>query len=349
MRCENCNAELAPTNIVCPNCGAPVAKDVEGFENTAAIRREMKRIVDENGKDILKKKNSGKLVAFLNDYIPEYEKERKLLRRMINDGVLARLQVEKNEKTALMQARSYMHNELFLDENAADFVLVCFAYMLGWSYQPLNEKKAAEPAEKDESRKKSEKAAPVNINARVFRPVDAARSRFKGNIVIPEGYTRIDSFCFDGFSFMRTIELPSTLAAISEYAFSECKRLRGVELPESLKIIRQGAFSQCAKLTIVKIPKGILEIEDNTFQFCRGLEVIDVPPTVSSIGNGAFAGCESLRKLFLPESVKFIDDNAFAYCPQLTIRCYENSYVHKYCIANGIKTDLVARGTAFKS
>lgn len=344
MRREKCNAELAATNVVCPNCGTPVSRNVEGFENTIVIKKELRNIIEQNGADVVSK--TDRFVALLNDYIPEYDKERRLLRNMLEAGVLKRMMKESNQKTAIMQAKSYMIGELFISENAAEFVLVCFAYILGWEYETKLVRKEIqqEPAEK----KKTEKS-PLNINARIFRPIDAAKSRFKANIVIPEGVTRIDSFCFDGFGFLRTVELPSTLAAISEYAFSECKRLRGVELPESLKIIKQGAFSQCAKLTIVKIPKGIPEIEDNTFQFCRSLQVIEVPSSVSSIGSGAFSGCESLRKLFLPESVKFIDENAFAYCPALTIRCYENSYVHKYCLTNGIKTDLVARGTAFKN
>jgi RNA polymerase subunit RPABC4/transcription elongation factor Spt4 len=345
MRCEKCNAELAATNVVCPNCGTPVSQNVEGFENTIIIKKELKNILDQNGHDIITK--TDRFVALLNDYIPEYDKERRLLRNMLEAGVLKRMMKDGSEKTAIMQAKSYMIGELFISENAAEFVLVCFAYILGWQYETQLVKK--EVVQEPEETKEDKPKGPLNINARVFRPIDAAKSRFKANIVIPEGVTRIDSFCFDGFSLLRTVELPSTLAAISEYAFSECKRLRGVELPPSLKIIRQGAFSQCAKLTIVKLPKGILEIEDNTFQFCRSLEVIDVPPTVSSIGSLAFSGCDSLRKLFLPDSIKFIDENAFAYCPALTIRCYENSYVHKYCLTNGIKTDLVAKGASFRN
>ena len=345
MHCAKCNAEISAADTFCPECGVPVNVDVnvEGFENTVIIKKELRRIIDENGTEIIR--DNDKFIALLGDYLPEYDKERRLLRTMLEANVLRRMSKDLSPKTSTMSAKNYMMGELFISENAAEFVLVCFAYVLDWDYTPTLIRKETDSA--DKSAKKEEKKKTVNINAMVFRPADAAKSRFKSNIVIPEGYTRIDSFCFDGFSFLRTVTLPSTLAAISEYAFSECKRLRGVELPESLKLIRQGAFSQCGKLTMVRIPKGIQEIEDNTFQFCRSLEVIDVPSTVSSIGNGAFSGCESLRKLFLPESIKFIDANAFAYCPQLTIRCYENSYVHKYCIMNGIKSDPVVKGTAF--
>jgi hypothetical protein len=84
-----------------------------------------------------------------------------------------------------------------------------------------------------------------------------------------------------------------------------------------------------------------MEIADSTFSFCTSLEVIEIPDSVSSIGAEAFSGCDKLRKLFLPDSVKFIDVNAFSYCPNLTIHCTENSYVHKYCLVNGLSYKLV--------
>jgi hypothetical protein len=116
-----------------------------------------------------------------------------------------------------------------------------------------------------------------------------------------------------------------------------------------LRIIKQGAFSDCTKLTVINIPQGVLEIEDNTFQFCKELEKVEIPDSVGSIGASAFLGCEKLKKLFLPDSIKFIDEDAFSYCPELTIRCYANSYVHKYCLTNGIDVETVSIGTDLKT
>ena len=114
-----------------------------------------------------------------------------------------------------------------------------------------------------------------------------------------------------------------------------------------MQVIKLGAFQSCGKLTVVRLPDGMFEIEDNTFSFCGNLEIIDVPESVSSIGKEAFSGCEKLRKLFLSENIKFIDDGAFANCRSLVIKCYENSYVHRYCMANHMKVETVAKGTPF--
>ncbi len=355
MLCERCRNELSPNADVCLKCGTPVPRNVAGFENTVEIKRALKSMMDQYGQDIIQDTN--KFISLLNDFIPEYEKERRLLKNMLQAGIVANmLRESEQQKIAIMKAKEFMVSEMFLSENAAEFVIVCFTYMLGWEYvskmtevkKSDTEKGSASDAASSEKNKGTKKTpVPFDLNMKVFRPADAAKYRLKGSVKIPEGYTKLDSFAFDGFGFMKSIELPSTLVSIGEYAFSECKRLKSVELPESLKVLKQGAFSQCGKLTMVKLPEGVLQIEDNTFSFCHSLDIIDIPSTVSSIGAGAFSGCEKLRKLFLSENVKFIEEGAFSYCTALTIRCYENSYVHRYCLDNGINVETVAKGTPF--
>lgn len=335
MQCEKCGTDLKPKYVACPNCGAPVPQTIDGFENTIDFQHELRAIVVDNGPRAVM--NKTRFIGLLYDHVPDHNKERRLLQNMYLQGVFKMLLEDDNREIAIMKAKSYMISEIFLAENAAEFVLACFTYLLGWPYESsmriLPEDNEPEP--------EPEKKARVSIDDKIFRPIDAVRYRLRSNIEIADGYTKIESFCFDGFGSLRTVKLPESLLAIGDYAFSSCKRLRGLELPESLRVIKQGAFCQCAKLAMVKIPTGILEIEDSTFSFCTSLETIDIPDTVSSIGAEAFSGCEKLRKLYLPDSVKFIDANAFSYCPNLTIHCFENSYVHKFCLSNRINFRLV--------
>ena len=312
------------------------------------IQHILKTIMEKHGSILIN--DPTQFVSMLNDYLSNYDKERRLLVNAMRAGVLKNMVKEEktNREYALLSAKSYMINELFVSENAAEFVLACFTYTLGWPYDSSMSKNKEEekPVEPEEEKKPA--APKLRPDDKIFKTSDAGRFRLARNIVIPEGFTKIDSFCFDRFSFMRSIKLPSTMMAIGDYAFSECKNLKGIELPEGLRVIEQGAFSQCGKLAMIKIPKGILEIPDNTFEFCANLSVVDIPNTVSSIGVEAFSGCEKLEKLFLPDSVKFIDKNAFSYCPELTIRCYVNSYVHKYCLTYNIDYETVAVGVGLK-
>ena len=345
MKCENCQAEANPGAISCPECGGPLPQKIQGFDNSIKIQRILRAIYLASGKDILT--NTFRFTALINDCLADFDKERRLLVNMLSAGILRSMMEETDSSIAVMRAKGSMQNDCFIIESAAEFVLVCFTYLLGWTYDsPLRVNNAGEKVnteEKTDKETKKEKAKAVDIEERVFRPLDAAKYRFSRNISIPEGVTKIESFCFDRFGSVRTIELPETLLSIGEYAFSECKHLKSVELPKSLRVIQQGAFSQCANLVVLKIPDGVLEIADNTFLYCQSLEVVEIPATVTSIGASAFSGCDKLRKLFLHESVKYIDEEAFVQCPGLTIRCLENSYVHKYCLSHEIKFETIAK------
>ncbi len=363
--------------------------NVAGFENTIAVSQKLKGMVQQFGDEVLN--NPDKFVALMNDYIPEYEKERRLLKNVAKSGVLIAMQRGDNQKIAMMKAKEYMINEMFLSEGAVEFVMVCFTYLLDWPYETTMPEQGAvaAPAQQFQAQPQYNNvaaaatpySAPVSAytpppqvsqpapvpqasapmmpgtssiapaqpedNPVIFYASDAARSRLKGNVKVPSGYTQLDKFCFDGFSFMKTIELPTTLITIGEYAFSECKRLKSVTIPPSVRIIAQGAFSTCGKLAMVNVPNGVTEIADQTFEFCHNLERVELPNTIISIGNQAFAGCESLKKLFISDSVKKIADDAFQNCSSLTIKCYENSYVARYCMENGIRTETVTRGGLF--
>ena len=337
------------------------------FETTNKIKHALRQMVQQYGEEILD--NKDQFVSIMNDTIPEYEKERRLLRTVLNQNMLSTMRREDSKKIAIMKAREYMTNELFLADSAVEFVLTCFTFMMDWDYEsPAPAPVQAAPAQAAAAPAANagavtpggiprngnipgvtspvggaKSAAPVS-EQRLYDAKTASRNRWKNSIKVDEGYTNIDAFCFDGFGFLKTVQLPNSLVVIGEFAFSECKRLKSIELPANIKRIGRGAFQSCSRLTMLRIPDGVTEIEENTFAFCQGLEILDLPSSITSIAAEAFQSCISLKKLFLGDGVKFIEDNAFDMCPSLTIRCYENTYVHKYCQANGIKCEATKKG-----
>lgn len=344
MQCEICFSEINSNALSCSNCGAPITQTVEGFDNTVTIQRILYNLVVENFS--IKPVNSRALEALLMDYLADYKAECRLLIYALRAGVLQNMLVEEDRNIAIMRARSFLLCECFISEQAAEFVLACYTYLLKWEFKQEDYEKEPEPVadvpnpvENTQSNLKN-----VNIDTLVLRPIDAMIYKLSRNVTINKSYTKIEGFAFDKFTVMKSIKLPKTLVAIEEYAFSGCKHLRSVELPDSLRIIRQGAFSQCLELESIKIPKGVLEIEENTFLCCESLAMADLPPTVTSIGVQAFSGCKKLKMVYMPDSVKFIDENAFLYCPEVTVKCFENSYAHKYCLSHKIKCKTIPMG-----
>lgn len=326
----------------------PVLQTIIGFENSEEIMTELKKMIDEHGKNVML--HNYRFVGLVNDYLTDYERERRLILNASNIGLVKSMLRDKDRKIAVMRARSFIMDELFVVENAAEFILACYTYMFGWYYEsPLRVREDAEEITEQEEEKPDNPILHLNPEYKVFSKLDAFKFRLTRKIIIPDGYTKLEDFCFDGNTWMRTITLPETVLAIGSYAFSACKHLKGMVLPQHIKRIEANVFSQCTDLAMVKIPKGVMEISDEAFSFCTNLKTIDIPNTVSSLGAEVFKCCSSLRKVYLPESVKFIDKDAFINCPNLTVYCYQNSYVHKYCIKNEVEVKTAAEGVDLHS
>lgn len=354
MKCRQCGSKISEDFVACPYCG--IRLDGAEPENTGVrpasasgdngVKEALKQLIDTFGIDILK--DSKKLISLLSDYIPEYEKERRLIKTVINNDVFKNLlDGSGDKKLAINKSREYMIKELFISESASEFVLECFTYALGWEYTPVfsygnsygHKEEAPAAPKKKIGRAAVHESAPAEkpenqLPKKEFTSFDALKYRFRGKANIPYGFTAIESFAFDSYRFLRVVKIPESVSVIGEYSFSECKRLKSVILSEGLDVIKKSAFSSCERLISINIPYGITSIEDSAFSFCQKLQSIELPNSLSNIGSEAFSGCENLTKIRIPDSVKFIGDRAFEFCPKLTVECVNGSYVHKYCRAN---------------
>ncbi len=112
-----------------------------------------------------------------------------------------------------------------------------------------------------------------------------------GEVVVPDGVTRM---------------IPG--------AFQDCDSLTSITLPEGLTSIASNAFKNCSNLTSVTLPDGVTSIGDLAFDGCSSLTSIMLPDSLTCIGLLAFAGCESLRNIILPTGLTEIGVSAFHGC-----------------------------------
>ena len=332
MQCEWCHVEMPEGSVRCPKCKMPIIQTVQGFDNTKVVLQKVHAMMFERGDDI---SNTQELIGYVCDYLPDWDDERIILVRMLKAGALDEMMAGDDRKQAVDKSRELMI-KAGAKENEAEFVLVVLACMLKLPYMsPLAVSGDKKKTAKTEETK--EKPVVLEMDTKPFKKFDALRFRFSKTVNIKEGYTMVDGYCFDGFGMVRTVNLPDTMMCIGEYAFTDCKHLTEIEIPDSVKKIEKGAFNACVSLTDVNIPNGVLELGDNTFLCCSSLEKLVIPESVSGFGENCFSGCDSLKMLSVPQSVKYIGDNCFSYCPNLVIYCFENSYVHRYCLQKKIK------------
>lgn len=99
----------------------------------------------------------------------------------------------------------------------------------------------------------------------------------KGDLIIPEGVTKISNDAFE-YSWTRT--------------YPEIKK---IVFPKTLKKI-PNCFSSWKHLKEIEIPEGVTAISDSAF-FDTGLKTVLLPSTIDKIGKSAFSLCEDLKKI----------------------------------------------------
>lgn len=174
-----------------------------------------------------------------------------------------------------------------------------------------------------------------------------------GDVVIPEGVTRIDRWAFFNRSSLTRVTIPESVIHIYDTAFYGCSGLKDkdgfviirgvlqyyagpggdVVIPETVTSIGGsdgifvagmgyiGAFAGCSSMTSVTIPESVTSIGNGAFAGCSGLTSITIPDSVTKIGSRKlFAGCTGLRRLRLPNQISSLVPTI---SNQLVYGCYE--------------------------
>ncbi len=118
-----------------------------------------------------------------------------------------------------------------------------------------------------------------------------------GEVVIPNGVTKIASRAFYGCKGITKITLPDSVTEIGEYAFFGCTALTEIKLPDGVTKIGNSAFRGCNKLTNIVIPSGVTEIANSVFRGCSSLTSITFPSGIENIGYNVFYGCNKLTDI----------------------------------------------------
>ena len=138
-----------------------------------------------------------------------------------------------------------------------------------------------------------------------------------GDVVIPEGVTRIENQSFYNCTSLTSVTLPESVTSIGHHAFQYCTGLIRITIPDRMTEIENAAFGGCKGLTSIVIPDGVTEIRNFVFSGCEGLTSIVIPDGVTKIGSHAFNRCTGLTSVTIPEGVTQIGTEAFSDCTAL--------------------------------
>ena len=138
----------------------------------------------------------------------------------------------------------------------------------------------------------------------------------EGDLVIPDGVTKINAYTFYNYSNLTSITIPDSVTSIGEDAFYGCSGV--IETENGVSYVDDWAIDCDTSATSVQLRTGTRDIADSALSFCRDLTSITIPDSVTSIGGSAFYGCSGLTSITIPDSVTSIGSCAFLECSGLT-------------------------------
>ena len=102
-----------------------------------------------------------------------------------------------------------------------------------------------------------------------------------GDVVIPEGVTKIGNEVFRGKKKITGVVVPEGVREIGGFAFCDCIKLERILLPQSLEMVRMGAFMECRNLTELIFPQSAqLEDPDRTINYSFRMQRVEFPVTM---------------------------------------------------------------------
>lgn len=138
-----------------------------------------------------------------------------------------------------------------------------------------------------------------------------------GEVVIPEGVTRITEHTFYYNSEITSVVIPDTVEEIDAEAFSGCNNLKSITFSKNLKKIGSYAFSRCTALEKVELYDEVETIGAFAFEQCTKLSSVNLSAKLNSLGESAFAYCNNLKEISIPEGIAVINKNTFIGCVSL--------------------------------
>ncbi|MDR1704230.1 MAG: leucine-rich repeat protein [Clostridiales bacterium] len=144
-----------------------------------------------------------------------------------------------------------------------------------------------------------------------------------GDVVIPDGVTRIGDMVFYRNNAITSVVIPESVTSIAQWAFKECKNLKSVTLPSTLEEIGNLAFQSCTSLTSIAIPDSVKTIGEKAFEKCSALVNITLPDTPVSYGIDVFswtswdAGASGKVSFEIKEIIQTKDGRLFSSQPSV--------------------------------
>mgnify|MGYP004670578677 FL=1 len=169
---------------------------------------------------------------------------------------------------------------------------------------------------------------------------DGVLNKYNGsetNVVIPDNLclVEIGRNSFYNINNVQSIIIPEGVTAVGINAIYRCNNLTTVTLPTTIQKLNFFAICYNPMLTVVNNSEFIKDIGSYAFSGCDSLNTLNLSG-VKKLSDNVFNNCDSLTNVTIGREATSVDYRAFDNCDNVSIYCYENSYIHQFAIDNNI-------------
>lgn len=284
--------------------------------NNTAVKRALSDIVAAYGVEIFA--DAARINALLKDFLPQYDKERKLIILALREGLGTELQrYQSVEKDHLKQIVARWEHRLVSDswitKEAAQLVvrqLVDAVCADGAADEPVNGWDGEE----------------VSDTASELTKGDHGEEEKPEEYLL--NYQIIGYKAFASNLRLETISVSNTVKIIRSKAFCNCINLQRVELPSSIVGIGRKVFAGCGSLKEITMSRNdkyacssglLIHKESSTLLRAANTEErakIIIPDMIRAIQEYAFDH-NRVKQVILPRSLGSLESNAFYKCTVL--------------------------------
>lgn len=296
-------------------------------DNNTTVKKALSDIVASYGVEVFADVN--RINALLKDFIPQYDKERKLILLALREGMGAELQNyasfgEETWKQITTKWQKHLVSDNWITKEAAHLVVSQLVEAIGISVveAPIPNSKHSQ-AETTGSAELTKGAHQENEN-----PSDYLSA-----------YQIIGYKAFASNILLEAIRISDTIIIIRSKAFFNCINLKKIEISSSVEEIGRKAFMGCSSLKEILIPQAkkyaskaglLINTENHTLLRAANTDArlrIAIPDDIQAIQEYAFDESQA-KQIILPKSLATIESSAFYRC--IFLESYEISSANQH-------------------
>ncbi|MBQ9205557.1 MAG: leucine-rich repeat protein [Treponema sp.] len=179
----------------------------------------------------------------------------------------------------------------------------------------------------------------INFSAEVSNPCSWNKAdlyingkKFEGDLIIPNGITKIKNYAFSGCTSLTSITIPNSVTSIESSAFSGCSGLTSITIPfvgtsedaTGKNALFGSIFGDSSYTGGTKTTQYYTSSSSTYYYIPSSLRSVTITKA-HSIPYGAFYNCNGLTSVTLSSKLTTIGADAFYNCTGLTSVYYEGS------------------------